>query len=80
MKNATKFNKKEVFIGAVSGAIAAVAGTIFSHILTKKGAKNDIEIVENENEFKPDESKYVKGFDASAGEDMSGNTVESEEN
>lgn len=56
MKNAMKINKKEVLFGAVSGAIAAVAGTIFSHILTKNKSHDGIEVMKNEAEIEEDDS------------------------
>ncbi len=80
MKNAMKFVRNEVLLGAVSGAIVSVGALIVSHILSNKGPKNGIEVEENEAEIEPDESKYVMGFDASADEDMPENPVESEEN
>lgn len=80
MKNAMKINKKEVFFGAVSGAIVAVGGTIISHILSNKAPKNGIEVVKKETEKESVDGEYIMGFDVSSGEDMSGNPVESEEN
>lgn len=80
MKNAMKINKKEVLFGAVSGAIAAVGGTIISHILSNKASKNGVEVVRNEAEKESVEGEYVMDFDVSADEDVFGNPVESEEN
>ena len=80
MKNAMKFVRNEVLLGAVSGAIVSVGALIISHILSNKESKNGVEVMENEDGIEPDDSKYVMGFDASTGEDMSGNPVESEEN
>ena len=76
MKNAMKFVRNEVLLGAVSGGIVSVGALIISHILSNKGPKNGIEVVRNE----PDDNKYVMGFDASVDEDMPENPVESEEN
>ena len=80
MKNAMKFVRNEVLLGAVSGGIVSVGTLIISHILSNKGPKNGIEVVGNEAENEPDDNKYVMGFDASTGEDMSENPVGSEEN
>ena len=80
MKNAMKFVRNEVLLGAVSGAIVSVGAIIISHILSNKGSQNGTEVMENETEIKSVEDEYIMGFDASTGEDMSGNPVESEEN
>ena len=80
MKNAMKFVRNEVLLGAVSGAIVSVGALIISHILSNKGPKNGIEVEENEAEIESVEDEYVMGFDASAGENMPENPVESEEN
>ena len=80
MKNAMKINKKEVLFGAVSGVIVAVAGTIFSHILTKNKSHDGIELMKNEAEIEEDDNTEVNSDGVLSGADMLVAVDDSEKN